>query len=81
MGNLTKEQKLEILSNAIDAGYYIEIKSYENTFEEGIKFLNDNALSVEGTEIKHSRDSEHSWLVHDLDKFEFILFFDKVEGV
>lgn len=78
MENLTKEQKLEILSKAIDAGYYIEIRQHSMSFEEGNQFLDDNSFPVDDTFVYCAESNETSWLKYDSDKFEVTLFFNKL---
>lgn len=77
MENLTKEQKLKILSNAIDAGHDIRVDNFDASFEEGIKFLDDNELSLESTTIECS-GQDYTWIKHRVKSFEIICYFNKV---
>jgi len=83
--NLTKEQKLEMVSKAIDAGFGIELRYYD--IKSDAEF--DERISIfEGlvTEMNYSKDNlNYTWCginkenAYD-DGFEATIFIDSLRG-
>ena len=73
---LTKEQKLEVLSKAIDEGANINVYYYDLT-KEGAKRIVDEVGEVAGLETKHYEEPDYQWYKFTGKDFDVAAFYDK----
>lgn len=59
MPTLTKEEKMNILSNAIDKGFDVTVTIHETTYDDAIELL--KVFEGLPVEISHHDDSLHTW--------------------
>lgn len=80
MEKLTKEQKLEMVSKAIDAGFYIDL-NYHSVKSDSELDENLSIFSGLKTRIAGIKKSENTWVkVETDDKFSAAIFIDSLRG-
>lgn len=78
----TKEQKLEMLSKAIDAGCSIQVNRLNDVFEKQMHLMDQLVGADRSVRIENSiTNSEASWITHNSEdnSLSITLFFDSVQ--